>query len=242
MPAAAYVIAWARREVPRQIGGRIRRGALFTVTGSLVIFAGGSRLYHHYFMAAYPGLCLVAALAIDGNIGRAAGLVRRRLAILIIIPALFFLAWNAKDAVIRNFFPQAFYNEGKALYWARAALVGHFNDYLLPESSYRGAAEYIERVTQPGDRIFVWATDRILLFRAAADGCAAPVAERQGDHIRSLYRPTTANRGPPLKKERSISWRDGPQQRGALHRHLKTAYGIHLPVTPLLREVRGREL
>jgi hypothetical protein len=108
----------------------------------------------------------VAALAIDDSRGRAAELVRRRLAVFIILPGLFFLAWNVKDAVIRNCYPSAFYGEGKILHWARAVLVGHFNDYLLPENSYRGAAEYIARVTRPGERIFVWGDGPYLYYFA----------------------------------------------------------------------------
>lgn len=165
VPAAAYIIAWAR--------GKFRgkpldesAAALFFIVTWLMVFAGGSRLYHHYFMAAYPALSLVAALAVEDNRGRMAGVVRRRLAVCIIIPGLVFLAWNTKDAVIRNLYPSAFYNEGKIVYWGRAALAGHFKDYLLPENSYRGAAEYIARVTRPGERIFVWGDGPYLYYFA----------------------------------------------------------------------------
>ena len=82
--------------------------------------------------------------------------VQNKFTILLLIPAVFFFAWNIKDVIIKHFFPQAFYQEGKALYWTRAVLVGTFNDYLLPDASYKNACEYIQTITKPGDRIFVW--------------------------------------------------------------------------------------
>ncbi len=238
VPAAAYVIAWARGRFRGKSAEESAAALFFSVTW-LMVFAGGSRLYHHYFMAAYPGLCLVAALAIDGNIGRAVGLVRRRLAILIIIPALFFLAWNAKDAVIRNFFPQAFYNEGKALYWARAALVGHFNDYLLPESSYRGAAEYIERVTRPGDRIFVWGDGPYLYYFARRRMGVQHLWPKTGViRIRSLYEADDGqSRAAAEKGEKHFI---GVMERKRPVLFIDTSEngltGFTFPVTPLLRE------
>jgi len=68
--------------------------------------------------------------------------------------------------VIKHFYPAGFYDECRALYWGRAALIGHFNDYLLPEASYREAAEYIARVTRPGERIFVWGDGPYLYYFA----------------------------------------------------------------------------
>ncbi len=69
-----------------------------------------------------------------------------------------------KDAVIRNFAPQCFWNEGSALYWTRAVLTGHFNDYLLPEKSYAKVTEYINHNTLPDDRIFVWGNGAYIYY------------------------------------------------------------------------------
>jgi hypothetical protein len=58
--------------------------------------------------------------------------------------------------VIKHFFPKAFYNEGKVLYWTRAVIAGHFNDYLLPHSEYKDAVDYIIKTTGKDDPVFVW--------------------------------------------------------------------------------------
>ncbi len=136
----------------------------FFIISYLLVFAGGSRLYHHYFMVAYPGLCLSAALAVDSMEDRISRKIRNRLFLGLAIPAMFFLVWNTKDIIIKHCYPRAFYNEGPVLYWARAALVGHFNDYLLPENSYRNAAQFIEKNTCPGERIFVWGDGPYLYY------------------------------------------------------------------------------
>ena len=84
--------------------------------------------------------------------------------ILLLIPSLFFFLWNVKDITLKHFFPEGFYNEGKILYWTRAALVGSLNHYLLPEPSYKDVCEYIEKITVPGDRIFVWGDGPYLYY------------------------------------------------------------------------------
>ncbi len=142
----------------------VSASAIMFILSYLMIFAGASRLYFHYFLTSYPALCIIGAyslLKIDTNI---LNKIREKFTALILIPGLFFLAWNIKDIIIKHFFPQAFYNEGKALYWARAALVGTFNDYLLPEASYKDACEYIKSITNPGDRISVWGDGPYLYY------------------------------------------------------------------------------
>lgn len=136
----------------------------FFILSYLLVFAGGSRLYHHYFMAAYPALSLAAALAIVRGEELLSLKIRKSLFFGMAIPALFFFAWNTKDIIIKHFHPNAFYKEGPVLYWARAVLVGHFNDYLLPENSYRNAAEFIKENTHPGERIFVWGDGPYLYY------------------------------------------------------------------------------
>lgn len=136
----------------------------FFVLCYLLVFAGGSRLYHHYFMVAYPALSLVAACAIDRTDEKISRIVHKRMLIGFAVPAIFFLAWNTKDIIIKHFNPDAFYNESRVLYWTRAALVGHFNDYLLPENSYRHATRFIEEQSKPGERIFVWGDGPYLYY------------------------------------------------------------------------------
>ena len=155
----------------RFLSGRMRYGSgeqsalilmfLFTY---LMVFAGGSRLYFHYFMTCYPFLCLASAMALSEETASRMDFFRRRATVLLLVPALFFWGWNVKDVVIRNCYPRAFYGEGKILYWARAVLVGSFNDYLLPEGSYMDAADYIRRITRPGERIFVWGDGPYLYY------------------------------------------------------------------------------
>jgi hypothetical protein len=74
----------------------------------------------------------------------------------ILIPAIFFLAWNTKDVIIKHIFPNAFYDEGKMLYWIRGGLVGTFNDYLLPHKDYKDAVDYIIKSTKNDAPVFVW--------------------------------------------------------------------------------------
>ncbi|MBN2040879.1 MAG: hypothetical protein JW864_12620 [Spirochaetes bacterium] len=136
---------------------------LFILT-YLMIFLGGSRLYFHYFLAAYPGLCIVSAVSLQKPDTCIVSKIKKRLPILLMIPAIFFLLWNTKDIIIKHYFPQAFYNEGKLLYWTRAVLIGTFNDYLLPEASYREVCSYIKETTNPGDRIFVWGDGPYLYY------------------------------------------------------------------------------
>ncbi len=130
--------------------------ALYSIITYLMVFGGGARLYYHYFMAAYPALAIVSASAILGGKIQLPGFIARKAGVLLLVPGLFFFTWNVKDAVIRNFFPGAFYNEGPVLFWARAVLAGTYNNYLLPNPVYADAAAEIARLTKKGDRIFVW--------------------------------------------------------------------------------------
>ncbi|MCX7677590.1 MAG: hypothetical protein N2316_00050 [Spirochaetes bacterium] len=130
----------------------------------LLIFAGLARLYHHYFMASYPALALTAALALEKPMENVTSKIRARLLWGFAIPSFFFLLWNTKDIIIKHYFPSAFYHEPKAIYWARAALIGHFQDYLLPELSYLNAIHFIKENTQEGDRIFVWGDGPYLYY------------------------------------------------------------------------------
>lgn len=127
-------------------------------------FLGGERLYFHYFMASYPFACIASSVALSELSGPGIDFVKKRLAILMLLPGLFFLTWNSKDVIIKHFFPEAFYKEGRILYWARAVVVGSFNDYLLPDASYVDAAEYIKKRLRPKDRIYVWGDGPYLYY------------------------------------------------------------------------------
>ena len=129
---------------------------IFFICTYLMIFGGGARLYFHYFMATYPSLAIVAALSIERSTNKLVLSIKKHMTLWILIPALFFLAWNTKDVIIKHIFPNAFYNEGKILYWVRGGLVGTFNDYLLPHEDYRDAVDYILNNTKDTDPVFVW--------------------------------------------------------------------------------------
>jgi len=129
---------------------------IFFICTYLMIFGGGARLYHHYFMAVYPSLAIVSALSIERSNNKLVLNIRKHMTLLILIPAIFFLAWNTKDVIVKHIFPNAFYNEGKILYWLRGGLVGTFNDYLLPHEDYKDAVDYIIKSTQDDDPVFVW--------------------------------------------------------------------------------------
>lgn len=162
-PAAAYTAMFFKRRAKAESEGESAL-AVFMIFCYLLVFAGASRLYHHYFIACYPMLCLFAAMSLTSRAQRPVRAVQARLSLFILIPGIFFLAWNTKDAVIRNCAPDAFYHEGRALFWTRAALVGTFDDYLLPHPSYRGACERIRALTGPGDRIYVWGDGPYLYY------------------------------------------------------------------------------
>jgi hypothetical protein len=128
---------------------------LFILT-LLMVFGGGSRMYYHYFMAAYPALCIIAALSIESVSVRAVLFVKRNALRLLLIPAIFFFGWNMKDVFIRYAAPSLFYNESSAAFWFRAVVVSSMNDYLLPNGSYAATVEYVRKHTTSKDTIFVW--------------------------------------------------------------------------------------
>ncbi len=121
-----------------------------------MVFGGGPRLYYHYFMPAYITLCIIAAAVLLNREEYPLNFIRKRLLALFLIPVIFFMSWNTKDIIIKHFYPKAFYNEGKFLFWTRAVLTGRYNSYLLPNIIYRDVVEYIRKNTNKNDRIFVW--------------------------------------------------------------------------------------
>ena len=128
---------------------------LFLLT-YIMVFAGGARMYYHYFMACYPALCLIASFALFSVKVPFMQKLRMRITMLILVPGIFFFTWNIKDDIIRNFAPDCFYNEGSFLFWTRSILLSTANDYLLPNKSYKATVDYIKSHTSPEDKIFVW--------------------------------------------------------------------------------------
>lgn len=114
----------------------------------------GIRLYFHYFMQVYPVIAIMAASVILPLWEQEKW--KKKLKMAFLIPVLFFFVWNTKDALIVQFFPQAFYKEGKFLYHLRLILVGQDNDYLLPHPTYVEALDYLKKNAHPEEKIFVW--------------------------------------------------------------------------------------
>lgn len=129
---------------------------LFFISTYLMVFGGGARLYYHYFMAAYPFLVVVAAIGLVKSEKKIIKIINRNILKFILVPAIFFFVWNTKDVIVKHFYPEAFYNENRVLYWTRGILMGTYNHYLLPDQDYKGAAEYIKETTKDNDRLFVW--------------------------------------------------------------------------------------
>jgi hypothetical protein len=155
IPAFIYIWKFIKSKMK---GAPLNESAvlIFFICTYLMIFGGGARLYFHYFIAAYPSLAIVSALCIERSNNKLVLSIKKHITLLILIPALFFLAWNTKDVIIKHIFPNAFYNEGKILYWIRGGLVGTFNDYLLPHKDYKDAVDYIIETTKDDDPVFVW--------------------------------------------------------------------------------------
>ena len=135
---------------------------IFFIIAYVMVFAGGARLYFHYFMVAYVPGSLMAAMCLSKFAPFSK--IKEKLVLFLLIPACFFLCWNVKDVAIKHLHPNAFHNEGKFLYWTRAVLVGTFNDYLLPHKSYLETIEFIKNNSEEQDSIFVWGDGPYLYY------------------------------------------------------------------------------
>ncbi len=155
IPAAVYIYRFIRNRF-RKDSIEESAVALFGLITFFMVFAGGARLYYHYFMTSYPSLCIIAAIAICSYDNSAVRKIRNNLTVALLIPGLFFLSWNFKDIYIKHFNQALFYNESKAAFWFRAIAVSSMDDYLLPNGAYSQAVEYIKTKTDPSDTIFVW--------------------------------------------------------------------------------------
>ena len=163
IPATVSIFQFAKNKFRFQSLPVSAVAILFILT-YIMIFGGGSRLYFHYFIAVYPVLCIIGTYSLFSYNIKIIKKIQNKFTALILIPAIFFFVWNSKDIIIKHFFPQAFYKEGKTIYWMRAVLVGTFNDYLLPDASYKNACEYIKSITKPDDKIFVWGDGPYLYY------------------------------------------------------------------------------
>ncbi len=155
VPAAIYAAGFIRNGFRRDTVEE-SAVALFAVVTFLMVFAGGARLYYHYFMTSYPYLCVIAAMALVSSDNSAVRRLRDNFTVAVLIPGLFFLCWNFKDIYIKYFNQDLFYNEPAAAFWFRAVAVSSMDDYLLPNGSYRNTVDYIKKNTSPADTIFVW--------------------------------------------------------------------------------------
>jgi hypothetical protein len=155
IPAAVYMFSFIKNRF-RKDTREESAVALFALITFLMVFAGGARVYYHYFMTSYPYLCLIAAVALTSSDNSVVKRVKNSFAVALLIPGLFFFSWNVKDIYIKYFNQNLFYNEPKALFWFRAIAVSSMDDYLLPNGAYVNAVNYIRNNTKPSDRIFVW--------------------------------------------------------------------------------------
>lgn len=132
--------------------------AYFVYIGLFLLISvcfGGVRLYFHYFVHAYPFLCILASFSLIEYVEKIKW--KRALTLLFFIPVGFVFLWNVKDAYIVNYKPQWFYNEGKALYYFRMAFLAQKNDYLLPHKTYLKALSYLKESKELQSKtMFVW--------------------------------------------------------------------------------------
>ncbi len=163
IPAVIYLRAIIRE---KKLKISVQEGILFTILifTYLPVFGGGARFYFHYFMAAYPALCITTGIALCSINKPLILKLKQKFIIFLLIPGLFFFSWNMKDIILKYYYPRGFTNEGRILFWTRAVLTGAWNDYLLPGNSYSAVADYIKNNTNKEDRIFVWGNGAYLYY------------------------------------------------------------------------------
>jgi len=190
VPAAVYMYRFIRNRF-RSRTVEESLVALFALVTFLMVFAQGARLYYHYFMTSYPALSVTAAIALLSFETSMVKKISSRFIPVILIPGLFFLMWNFKDVCIKYFKPEYFYNEPRAAFIFRAVVVSSMDDYLLPNSVYRNAVEYIRKNTKPSDTIFVWGDGphlyyfsdrRIAIHHVWPKGLAIRIEQLYGEH------------------------------------------------------------
>ena len=155
IPAAVYIFRFIKNKFRKETLEE-STVALFAVLTFFMVFAGGARLYYHYFMTSYPSLCVISAIALGSFDTPTVKKIRSCFITAVLVPGIFFIAWNFKDIYVKYYNQDIFYNEPKAVFWFRAVFVSSMNDYLLPDDLYRNTVEYIKTHTSPSDTIFVW--------------------------------------------------------------------------------------
>ncbi|MBP7902310.1 MAG: hypothetical protein KA015_05795 [Spirochaetes bacterium] len=143
---------------------------LFIVISAIItymmVFAGGKRLYFHYFMTSYPFICVLSSIFIMENHNKISLFFKTHFRKLILIPAFFFFAFNAKDAIIKHTMPELFIFESKASYYFRLIALGTTNDYLMPDKLYYNLIRYIINKSNADDKIFVWGDGAYIYYFA----------------------------------------------------------------------------
>ncbi len=115
----------------------------FLIFSFIGIFMGGSRLYNHYFMQYIPALCLLAGYGItlitdNIQMDRKKGFL---IHLSILLPVIFFSAWNYTNAYFSHTNPQKAFPQNHAI---------------IPRSPYKEVAQWIKENSQPEDRIVQW--------------------------------------------------------------------------------------
>ncbi|MFC1668931.1 glycosyltransferase family 39 protein [Spirochaetota bacterium] len=120
----------------------------------LTIFLSGSRLYIHYFITVMPTLAILAS----SEIYKRAGSEKfKKIAFRVfLIPVIFFMVWNFRDAYIANFAPQMRHNESKAVYFSRLILMGQYGEHIVPHGSILEVVKFLKEKTDVNEKIFTW--------------------------------------------------------------------------------------
>ncbi len=139
---------------------KTERTRLFIIISAIItylmVFAGGKRLYFHYFMTSYPFICMVSSFYIEESRNKISFFFRKHFKKILLIPAFFFFLFNVKDVIIKHTAPELFIFESKASYYFRLIALGTTNDYLMPDKLYHNLIDYIKEKTMKEDKIFVW--------------------------------------------------------------------------------------
>ena len=149
---------------------KTEKAKLFIIISAIItymmVFAGGKRLYFHYFMTSYPFACILSSLFITESRSKISLFLKTHFKKLLLIPAFFFFTFHAKDSIVKHAFPELFIYESKLSYYFRLIALGTTNDYLMPDKLYNNLIEYIKSKTKKEDKIFVWGDGAYIYYFA----------------------------------------------------------------------------
>ena len=149
---------------------KTEKAKLFIIISAIItymmVFGGGKRLYFHYFMTSYPFVCILSSIFITESRTKISLFFKTHFRKLLLIPAFFFLAFNAKDSIVKHAFPELFIYESKRSYYFRLIVFGTTNDYLMPDKLYHNLIRYIKNNTKNEDKIFVWGDGAYIYYFA----------------------------------------------------------------------------